>query len=152
MQTSSVILLMNLASTLYMVGLIWFVQLVHYPLFKEVSADGFADFQAKHQRWTTRAVGPPMLLEALTSMLLVGYPPPVNPGLILMGVGLLFVIWVSTALLQVPCHAQLEKGFDTKVHRQLVLTNWIRTIAWSLRGLLVLWFALQAMIRAEFLI
>ena len=148
--TDSVILLINVASTLYMVGLIWFVQLVHYPLFKGVGEEGFAEYQTKHQRWTTIAVGPAMLLEATTSILLVWYAPPVNPALILLGVGLLFVIWVSTALLQVPCHAQLERGFDAKIHRQLVLTNWLRTVCWSLRGLLVCWFALAAMVRAQY--
>lgn len=150
MQTSSMILVINFASTLYMVGLIWFVQLVHYPLFKGVGADGFADYQSRHQRWTTYAVGPAMLLELCTAILLVWYPPPVNPALILMGIGLLFVIWASTALLQVPCHSRLERGFDPAVHRQLVLTNWIRTVSWSLRGVLVCWFVLQAMIRAQF--
>ena len=148
-ESDSVILILNLASTLYMVGLIWFVQLVHYPLFNGVG-EGFVDYQNKHQRRTMVAVGPPMLLEAFTSMLLVWYPPPVNPALILLGAGLLLIIWGSTALLQVPCHTRLERGFDAKVHRQLVLTNWLRTIAWTIRGLLVLWFALAAMTQAQF--
>ena len=150
METGSILLLINLASTLYMVGLIWFVQLVHYPLFKHVGSEGYTTYQKEHQRWTTFAVGPPMLLEAMTSVMLVWHPPPVNPALILLGVAFLFVIWVSTALLQVPCHAKLERGFDQKAYRNLVLTNWIRTVAWSLRGALVCWFVLQSMVRAQF--
>ena len=149
-ETGNIILAINFASTLYMVGLIWFVQLVHYPLFKGVGTDRFTDYQSRHQRLTTLAVGPAMLLEAFSSMLLVWYPPPVNPALILLGAGLLLVIWVSTALLQVPCHSQLEKGFDKKVHRQLVLSNWIRTVCWSLRGMLVFWFAISAMTAPSF--
>ena len=35
------IVLLQLASTLAMVGLIWFVQVVHYPLFEKVGAGGF---------------------------------------------------------------------------------------------------------------
>ena len=150
MQLSFFILLINLAATFYMVGLIWFVQLVHYPLFNRVGSDGFREYQTQHQRRTTLAVGAPMIAELLTSVLLVWYPPPVNAALVLLGIGLLFVIWVSTAVLQVPCHSQLERGFDAKVHRQLVQTNWIRTIGWSLRGVLVSWFALQALMHAQF--
>ena len=149
-ETNSIVLMINFASTLYMVGLIWFVQLVHYPLLKGVGNEGFADYLNRHQRWTTFAVGPPMIAEAFSTMLLVWYPPPVNTALILLGAGLLLIIWVSTALLQVPCHAKLERGFDEPTHRQLVLTNWIRTLCWSLRGLLVCWFALSAMTRAQF--
>lgn len=142
--------MINFASTLYMVGLIWFVQFVHYPLFKGVGSDGFVDYQNKHQRLTSFVVGPAMVAEAFSSLLLVWFPPPVNTALILLAAGLLLIIWVSTALLQMPCHAQLERGFDAAAHRQLVLTNWIRTLCWSLRGLLVCWFVLSALTQAQF--
>jgi hypothetical protein len=48
------------------------------------------------------------------------------------------VIWLSTALLQVPRHRALEAGFDPAAHRALVATNWIRTVAWTARGFLLL--------------
>ncbi|MEM9411116.1 MAG: hypothetical protein AAGA30_08390, partial [Planctomycetota bacterium] len=107
------------------------------------------EYQDRHQRKTTWVVGPPMLVEALTTVLMVMYPPIPNAALLLLGVGLLFLIWVSTALLQVPCHGQLMDGFVSKTHHQLVWTNWIRTIAWSLRGLLVTWILIQAIQRGE---
>ena len=50
--------------------------------------------------------------------------------------GLLAVIWLSTALIQVPLHQRLGGGFDAEVHSRLVTSNWIRTVAWTLRGLL----------------
>ena len=34
------ILLSNVAATLYMVGLIWCIQIVHYPLFAQVGKEG----------------------------------------------------------------------------------------------------------------
>ena len=137
MSSAIIILLLNVISTWYMVGLVWFVQVVHYPLSNRVEESSYPEFQDKHQVRTTWVVGPPMLIEAFTSILLVWFLPLSLTPLVLMGIGLLFVIWVSTALLQVPCHGKLAKGFDQKAHRQLVLTNWIRTICWSLRGLLV---------------
>ncbi len=130
-----------------MVGLIWFVQIVHYPLMSGVGPDGYTDYQIRHQRRTTWVVGPPMLVEALTSVLLIWYPPIPNTALLLLGVAMLFVIWVSTALLSVPCHTRLEKGFDVKAHRQLVWTNWIRTIFWTLRGALMCWIAVEKLVR-----
>ncbi len=49
------------------------------------------------------------------------------------------MIWASTALLQVPRHTALGSGFDRAALSGLVLTNWLRTAAWSVRGALVLW-------------
>lgn len=58
------ILALNLVSTLFMVGLIWFVQIVHYPLFKSVGESEFVEYQLQHQKLTTWVVAGPMLLEA----------------------------------------------------------------------------------------
>ena len=49
-------LLACLASTLFMTGLIWFVQVVHYPLFSEVEPGDFLRYHAAHPRRTTRVV------------------------------------------------------------------------------------------------
>jgi hypothetical protein len=133
-------LLAHLASTVYMVGLIWFVQVVHYPLLGAVSESEFSSYEQRHMSLTTWVVGPPMLIEAATAVLLFWFRPADVPlWSVWVGGVALATIWLSTALLQVPCHEALSKGFDADVHRRLVSTNWIRTIAWSLRGLLVLW-------------
>jgi hypothetical protein len=39
MDMVKLVLLANLAATFFMVGLIWFVQIVHYPLFGQVGRD-----------------------------------------------------------------------------------------------------------------
>ncbi|MCH2177771.1 MAG: hypothetical protein MK106_03115 [Mariniblastus sp.] len=135
------LLILNIFSTLFMTGLIWFVQIVHYPLFSEVGKEGFIPYQEKHQWRTTWVVGPPMLIEAFTAVLLIRYPPIPNTSLLLMGVGLVFLIWASTAFLQIPCHGELTRGYQAKYQRRLVLTNWIRTVAWTLRSILLGWVA-----------
>ena len=61
---AELILLLQAAATLPMVGLIWFVQIVHYPLFGEVGHDRFADYERNHQNRTTLVVAPLMLVEA----------------------------------------------------------------------------------------
>lgn len=142
----NVLLLTNLAATLYMVGLIWCVQLVHYPLFARVGKEGFAAYEAAHSRLITLVVGPPMLLEASTTALLLFFRPPViRLSEALLGAALLALIWLSTMFLQVPQHTVLSSGFDARAHNFLVRSNWLRTTAWSLRGLLVLWMASQMM-------
>ena len=54
------LLLIHAGATLYMTGLIWFVQVVHYPLMARVGEDGFAEYEKHHQRLTTWVVAPPM--------------------------------------------------------------------------------------------
>jgi uncharacterized membrane protein len=133
------ILLAHVAATWTMVGLIWFVQIVHYPLFAQVGPDRFATYETAHNRLTTWVVGLPMLIEVVTACMLVLMKPEHIPsGYIWSGVLLVAIIWGSTALLQVPQHEILTHGFAVDAHRVLVTSNWIRTIAWTLRGVLVL--------------
>jgi len=136
---SLLVLVLHFAATFYMVGLVWFVQQVHYPLFAGVGSQQFPAYERAHVSRTNPVVGPPMLIEVVTALVLVALPIPNVPHLLpWLGVGLLVVIWLSTSLLQVPRHRELSAGFETSTHRSLVATNWIRTSAWSLRGLLVL--------------
>jgi hypothetical protein len=141
----ALLLLAHVAATLFMVGVIWFVQVVHYPLFARVGPSGFAAYSTSHARLTGLVVGPPMLLEAATAGALVVWNPP-GVSVSLMWAGLLLVagIWLSTALLQAPRHTTLGGGFDPAVHRFLVTSNWLRTALWSLRGLVVLCILYQA--------
>ena len=127
-------------ATLAMFGVIWIVQLVHYPLFAGVGADGFVDYEAEHQRRITLVVMPLMLIELATAVWLVFNRPAAWPvWTVWLGLALVGVIWLSTAALQVPMHTQLSGGFDAVAHARLVTTNWIRTLAWTLRAGLVGW-------------
>lgn len=137
MDTSTILFLLNLTSTWFMIGLIWLVQIVHYPLFKDVGAEHFANYQNKHQLKISFIVGPAMLIEAVSTVLLLFYPSEFAQSHVILGVALLLAIWISTMVLQIPYHGKLNRGFDIQVHRKLVATNWIRTLAWTGRGILV---------------
>ncbi len=139
------LLLGQAAATLFMTGAIWIVQAVHYPLMAEVGAERFPRYERRHARRITWVVAPPMLVEAGAAAMLVAQPPPGIPSLVpWVGAGLVGVIWVSTAFLQVPQHHALARGFDARAHRRLVATNWVRTAAWTLRSALVVWMLAQA--------
>lgn len=124
-------------ATWFMTGLVWFVQLVHYPLLARVSPSSYTDYHRLHTRLTTSLVVPVMAVEGATAALLLALRPPFVPPFWLWG-GLLLslLIWASTALVQVPAHRLMCRAFDPSEHRRLVRNNWVRTAAWSLRGLL----------------
>ena len=126
-------------ATLAMVGLIWFVQIVHYPMMADVGQVDFVRYEKIHQDRTTMVVAPLMLAEVITAVWLCWYSPvPVSRSLVVTGLVLLAIIWGSTWLLQVPMHTRLSAGFDLSSHQFLVQSNWIRTIAWSARGVVAL--------------
>jgi uncharacterized membrane protein len=130
------ILMVHAGTTCFMAGLIWFVQVVHYPLMGAVAADAFPAYERAHQRRTTWIVAPAMLLEGGCALLLFGLSPSQAGGAELrwIGLGLLVVVWGSTFAMQVPLHSKLERGFDRPAWRRLVRSNWLRTIAWSIRA------------------
>lgn len=129
------LLLIHAAATWFMVGLIWLVQAVHYPLFAAVGPEGFRAYEAGHVRRITPVVGPAMLVEAVSAGWLL-VRPDADRALAAAGCALVVVCWLSTALLQVPQHRVLEKGYDERAVRALVRTNWVRTVAWTARGVI----------------
>lgn len=144
--TSNWIYLLNLVSTWYMVGLIWMVQIVHYKLFNQVGVDQFVQYEADHGRLITPIVGVPMLIELITAVwLLIEAPVGFPRWAAIAGVVMVLAIWASTAGIQVPCHAKLSQGFDLATYQRLVTSNWIRTILWSIRGMVLAYFLVKMM-------
>ena len=132
--------LAHIASTLYMTGLIWFVQVVHYPLHAHVGQKTFLHYQHLHMNWTGYVVGPAMLVELASTLYFLFNPVHGIPyQAFVTGAVLLFIIWGSTGLLQVPFHNSLLQSFSASAHQKLVLSNWVRTIAWTSRAALVLY-------------
>jgi hypothetical protein len=135
----------QLFATLYMTGLIWFVQLVHYPMLGDVPRDAFVAFERTHQARTQWAVGPMMLVELVTALaMLVATPAGVPAWAPIAGLVLLAIVDGSTAFYFGPLHARLAEGFDESLHRDLVRWNWLRTAGWTARGVLLLWMASRA--------
>ncbi len=139
----AVLFLLQVLSTVSLFGLIWFVQIVHYPLFARVGQDGFRRYASNHATRTTFVVAPLMLLEMATAA--AWLRPAWRPRFIsgqeaLWAFALLGVIWLSTALVQVPLHNRLQRGFTPLFAQRLVATNWVRTVAWSVRtAILLIW-------------
>ena len=134
----------HLAATLVMCGVIWFVQIVHYPLLSVVPVEAAAATALEHQRRTAWVVGAPMALEGVTVLtIFFSRPAGVSAWLPLGGGVLLAIALGSTVFLSVPRHTRMAMRPDPTVGRELVLTNWPRTIAWSLRGAVAIAVAVQ---------
>ncbi len=123
-----------------LVGLIWTVQVVHYPLFASVST-GFRAYHEAHMQRISWIVGPLMLAELGTAVMLWLHPPAgTEARWWLAALVLLGVVWLETALFAVPQHGRFETaGFEADNHRALMTGNLVRTLAWSARGVLVAW-------------
>ena len=132
---NDVVLLLNTVASWTMVGVIWFVQVVHYPLLSIVPVESAASVAVEHQRRTGWVVMIPMTVEGVTTLLLLGFVPDGVAWFIpwLAGIPLAFAL-LATVLLSVPRHARMAAQPDESVGKELVSTNWVRTIAWTLRG------------------
>lgn len=130
------LLQLHLAATCALIGLIWTVQIVIYPLFDRVGKAVFEDWHEAYMKRITYVVGPLMLVEVGTALWLLWMG--MREAMFVGSLVLLGLIWISTAVVQVPLHSRLALGFEAVAHRRLVGTNWLRTLAWTLRGLLLL--------------
>ena len=85
-----------------MAGLIWFVQIVHYPLFHKVSEDTSVAYADEHQTRTAWVVGLPMLIEGITTVWLFFDPVgsrvlPLIGGLVLVKENGILIMTIANA-------------------------------------------------------
>ncbi len=140
------ILLANFAATCLMAGVIWFVQWVHYPLLAKVPVDRAVETATEHQRRTGQVLAIPMAVEGFTTLgLLIIRPESVQIFWPWFGAVLLAVALGSTVFVSVPLHAKMATNPTADVGRRLVVTNWPRTIAWSLRAVVCFVMILQVL-------
>ena len=132
------VLVISTVATWGMVGVIWMVQVVHYPLLGRLSAHEPVSAAIDHQRRISWVVGPLMAAEGITALiLLVDRPPTMSFASAFAAAALLGVALLSTVAIQVPQHARLAADHDDSVVAALIARNWIRTIAWTARGVLL---------------
>ena len=131
-------LAMHLALASIMVGVIWVIQLVHYPSFRFTDREKYVSFQIFHMRNISFIVVPVMILEFLSGLLLVLYHSN-HVSLLRISFFLLLIIWLVTALFFAQIHQKLSKGYDETLVRNLVSLNWIRTLLWTIRTIIIIY-------------
>lgn len=127
--------LVHVGVSFALLGLIWAVQLAVYPQFAAVGREAFVDYHRRYVRGISGIVAPLMGAEVVTAGLLLWQG--VRGPLFLGSLVLIATIWAITFVVELPLHRKLGQGFDADAHRQLVLTNWARTIAWTARAVMI---------------
>ncbi len=126
-----------------MVGLIWTIHTVHYPLFAFVGDSTYETFQAEHVERIGKLLLIPWLLEGLTLLAIAALAflrnrKDIRLPSFLNGAGMAIVLMIS-GFWSAPAHGELADGFDPAVHDRLMNANLIRTLAWTLCGVSAMW-------------
>ncbi|HEX8348712.1 MAG TPA: hypothetical protein VF598_02005 [Hymenobacter sp.] len=133
------LLLLNFALATYLTGVIWTVQLVHYPAFGFVAPQEFDAYHKYHMARMGWVVMAPMVAE----LLLAGWLALQGRNLgssVWWSFGLVVFIWAVTFFISVPFHNRLAaSGFNYIAIDGLTRTNWLRTLAWTTRTGLLGW-------------
>ena len=126
---------LGLVASVYMTGVVWFAQLVHYPLLDRRS--DFENFASEYQRRTLWVVTPGLVLEVISAVSLIVFYPCAMTWI---GLGVLVGIWALTLRYQIPQHLHLKKhGYNEQIHRDLVRSNLPRAILWTVRSGVMIW-------------
>ncbi len=129
----------HLIMTSYMLGGIWIIQIIHYPLFSLVGKENFINYELQHIQKTSFVIALPMLFELISFGGLLYFSNSFRQSKFFWVSGFLIVIiWLVTFIVSVPQHNILSLGYNQKAIDLLVKSNWIRTICWSLRVILLI--------------
>lgn len=111
--------------------LIWLIQILHYPSFRFIDQRDFPRFAKFHGSRISMIVIPLMFMELGLALFFC------NPVILTLVTG----IWLSTFLLQVPCHNLLGLKHDPLIIDRLITTNWVRTTLWTIKYVILTgWF------------
>ena len=125
---------------LYVLGEIWFGQIVVYPLFGKVGPN---EYVAYHRFYSSR-IPLPVIVPGFASFLLPVVlvflrPDSVPLSLALANAACGLIGLYLTVVLEIPRHARLEKGGKQEdVIRELIRYNWPRTLSITGSALLTL--------------
>lgn len=124
------LLVANLVLAAAYAGFQWTVRGLVYPQFARVPPAVFPAYERSHQRLVSRVVGPLFAGQVLTTALLLVLRPAGVPLLpVLTGAATLAVVLGATALLAVPIHRRLDRGWDAGAHRRLLRVDGVRVAA-----------------------
>jgi hypothetical protein len=130
MNFSHELLIFCTALACYNLGVIWFVQLVIYPLFAKVGAKEYVTYH----KFYSSCIPLPIILPGFASFLLpialiFLRPESVPLWIALTNAACGLVSLLVTVALEIPRHSRLENGGKQEnVIQELILYNWPRTL------------------------
>ena len=130
------LLMIHIISTSIMVGVIWVMQLVHYPSFKYVKESDYIIFQKYHMSNISYIVFPVMFTELITALIILFFGE--KSLFFVLSLICLFLIWVITGVLFTKYHSILKEGKDLMIIEKMIKANWIRALLWTMRLIMIL--------------
>jgi len=124
----NIVINIHFASTAVMVGVIWVIQLLHYPTFHYIEKNNYSQFQKFHMNRISYIVIPAMVIEMLSGIMLV----IINDDFII-SFSFLVCIWIITFVFFTNIHQRLLSKYENTAVEKLVNLNWIRTVFWTVR-------------------
>ncbi len=128
--------MIHIISTSIMVGVIWVIQLVHYPSFKYVNESDYIIFQKYHMSNISYIVFPVMFTELITALIILFFGE--KSLFFVLSLICLFLIWVITGVLFTKYHSILKEGKDLMIIEKMIKANWIRALLWTMRLIMIL--------------
>lgn len=130
------LILIQCAAFWFMAGVTWTLQILNYPLLEKINSSTFASYQEAHNKRFGKVMIPGVMISVLSTILLFfNLPDEVSFTIPLVQTVILLLITGSAALYAAPAHKKLEKNFDQVPVSSLIMTNWLRLIAWLVLGI-----------------
>ena len=122
-----------------MVGVSLITHFVTYPSFKLIKSSIFSDFHKSYSNKMLFIVAPVMILELISSLLLVIFDiSDNNTGIVLLIT--LMLIWSLTFFTIVPIHNKLTVNYNKDLNQKLIKYNGLRTMLWIIKLILFVGF------------
>ena len=131
--------LIQIVTSFSMLGIIWFIQLIHYPLLNKIK-EGLSQYEKAHLIRAAYFIGPLLVVDLIASIFLVSFE--VRSTLIRLATCNLILnifYWIWTFLFQIQHHQKLTVGFSKLTIRKLVINNWMRTFLWTVKSAALIW-------------
>ena len=122
-----------------MVGISLITHFVTYPSFKLIKSSIFSEFHKSYTYKMLLIVAPVMILELISSILLVIFDVSDNDtetGLLIT----LILIWFLTFFAIVPIHNKLAVNYTKDLNQKLIKYNGFRTALWIIKLILFIGF------------
>jgi hypothetical protein len=139
-------LILQAACSIGLAGVAWYRLLVHLPLLRRVDRRRLPRYVLPMETLEQFVIGPILLVETLSSlMLLLAIPVTIPQFYPAAGLALLVLIWVlSIAVARKSLHV-LSRGFSAMAMRRVLCAAWVQSVAWTFRAVLILFIMLMAM-------
>lgn len=135
----NILIFISLFSNLIMVGVSLITHFVTYPSFKLIKSSIFSEFHKSYTNKMLLIVAPVMILELISSILLVIFDVSDNDteiGLLIT----LVLIWFLTFFTIVPIHNKLAVNYTKDLNQKLIKYNGFRTALWIIKLILFIGF------------